>query len=97
VIGTMASHGNVAVWAVVSIGLFNSIMFPTIFTLGIDNMGPLTGRASGLMIMGIVGGAVLPIAQGALADQIGIQHAFVIPLLCYVYILYYGFKGSRLA
>ncbi|HUH56431.1 MAG TPA: sugar MFS transporter [Rhodanobacter sp.] len=97
VIGTMASQGNVAVWAVVSIGLFNSIMFPTIFTLGIDNMGPLTGRASGLMIMGIVGGAVLPIAQGALADQIGIQHAFVIPLLCYVYILYYGFKGSRLA
>jgi FHS family L-fucose permease-like MFS transporter len=49
------------------------------------------------MIMGIVGGAVLPIAQGALADQIGIQHAFVIPLLCYVYLLYYGFKGSRLA
>ena len=97
VISTMASHGNVAVWAVVSIGLFNSIMFPTIFTLGIDNMGPLTGRASGLMIMGIVGGALLPIAQGALADQIGIQHAFVIPLLCYVYILYYGFKGSRLA
>jgi len=97
VMGTMAAHGNVAVWTVVSIGLFNSIMFPTIFTLGIDNMGPLTGRASGLMIMGIVGGALLPIAQGALADQIGIQHAFVVPLLCYVYILYYGFKGSRLA
>lgn len=95
VLTTMFTHGNTAVWAIVSIGLFNSIMFPTIFTLGIENMGVLTGRASSLMIMGIVGGALLPVAQGALADHIGIQHAFVIPLLCYVYILFYGFKGSR--
>jgi FHS family L-fucose permease-like MFS transporter len=93
---TMLSHGQIAVWSVVAIGLFNSIMFPTIFTLGIDRLGPLTGKASSLLIMAIVGGAVIPLLQGMLADRIGIQHAFVLPLLCYLYIVFYGVSGSRL-
>ncbi|HET9817616.1 MAG TPA: glucose/galactose MFS transporter, partial [Rhodanobacteraceae bacterium] len=58
---------------------------------------PLTGKVSSLLVMAIVGGAVIPLAQGALADHIGVQHAFVLPLLCYVYILFYGLKGSRAA
>jgi FHS family L-fucose permease-like MFS transporter len=92
---TMLSHGQLAMWSVVAIGLFNSIMFPTIFTLGIDRLGPLTGKASSLLIMAIVGGAVIPLLQGVLADRIGIQHAFVLPLLCYLYIGFYGVSGSR--
>ncbi|HVB38401.1 MAG TPA: sugar MFS transporter, partial [Vicinamibacterales bacterium] len=93
---TMTTAGFVAVWSIVAIGLFNSIMFPNIFTLGIERMGPLTGKASSLLIMAIVGGAVVPLLQGALADRIGVQHAFVLPLACYLYIIYYGFRGSRI-
>ena len=70
-------------------------MFPTIFALGIERLGPLTGKASSLLIMAIVGGAVVPFAQGLLADRIGVQHAFVLPLLCYGYIVWYGLRGSR--
>jgi len=92
---TMLGHGATAVWSVVAIGLFNSIMFPTIFTLGIERLGPLTGKASSLLIMAIVGGAVIPLVQGMLADAFGIQHAFVLPLLCYAYIAFYGLNGSR--
>ena len=92
---TMAGAGSVAVYSVVAIGLFNSIMFPTIFALGIERLGPLTGKASSLLIMAIVGGAVVPFVQGVLADRIGVQHAFVLPALCYAYIVWYGLKGSR--
>ena len=97
VLTTMLTHGHLAMWSVVAIGLFNSVMFPTIFTLGIEKLGPLTGRASSLLIMGIVGGALVPLAQGALADRIGVQEAFALPLLCYAYIVFYGLKGSRTA
>ncbi|MGH8164705.1 MAG: sugar MFS transporter, partial [Rhodanobacteraceae bacterium] len=97
VLTTMLTHGHVAMWSVVAIGLFNSIMFPSIFTLGIEKFGPLTGKVSSLLVMAIVGGAVIPLAQGALADHIGVQHAFVLPLACYLYILFYGLKGSRSA
>ncbi|MET0289070.1 MAG: sugar MFS transporter [Pseudoxanthomonas sp.] len=93
---TMVSSGHVAMWSVIAIGLFNSIMFPTIFTVAIERLGPLTSKASSLLIMGIVGGAVIPLAQGGLADVIGIQHAFVVPLVCYAYILWYGLNGARL-
>ena len=93
---TMLSHGQLAVWSVVAIGLFNSIMFPTIFTLGIERLGPVTGKGSSLLIMAIVGGAVIPLLQGMLADRIGIQNAFVLPLLCYAYIGFYGMRGSRI-
>jgi FHS family L-fucose permease-like MFS transporter len=94
---TIASHGHLAMWSVVAIGLFNSIMFPNIFTLGIEKFGPLTGKVSSLLVMAIVGGAVIPLAQGALADHIGVHHAFVLPMICYLYIIYYGLRGSRVA
>lgn len=92
---TLATSGMTAVYAVVAIGLFNSIMFPTIFTLGMAKLGPLTNRASSLLIMAIVGGAVLPLLMGVLADHIGLHHAFVLPLVCYLYIAYYGLSGSK--
>jgi MFS transporter, FHS family, L-fucose permease len=93
---TITTSGDVAMYSIVAIGLFNSIMFPTIFSLGIERMGPLTGKASSLLIMAIVGGAVLPFLQGFLADSVGIQHAFVLPLLCYAYIVFYGLRGSQI-
>ncbi|HET6654716.1 MAG TPA: sugar MFS transporter [Gammaproteobacteria bacterium] len=96
VLTTMLTTGFVAVWTIVAIGLFNSIMFPNIFTLGIEKMGALTGTASSLLIMAIVGGAIIPVLQGALADNIGVHHAFVLPLLCYLYIVFYGFKGAQI-
>jgi FHS family L-fucose permease-like MFS transporter len=97
VAATMLTHGDAALWSVVAIGLFNSIMFPNIFTLGIEGFGPLTGKVSSLLVMAIVGGAVVPLLQGALADRIGIQPAYVLPLLCYGYIAWYGLRGSRMA
>lgn len=92
---TLVGTGKVAVYSVVATGLFNSIMFPTIFALGIERLGPLTGKASSLLIMAIVGGAIIPYLQGVLADNIGLQHAFILPLLCYGYIIFYGLSGSR--
>ena len=92
---TMASEGTLALYSVVAIGLFNSIMFPTIFALGIERLGPLTNKASSLLIMAIVGGAVVPFLQGMLADRIGVHHSFILPLLCYGYIIFYGLVGSR--
>ena len=95
VLTTMLSAGHVAMWSVIAIGLFNSVMFPNIFTLGIEKFGALTGKVSSLLVMAIVGGAVIPLTQGALADHIGVQHAFVLPLACYAYIVFYGLRGSR--
>jgi len=95
VLTTMLSHGDVAMVSIIAIGLFNSIMFPTIFALGIERLGPMTSKASSLLIMAIVGGAIVPYVQGVLADNIGLQHAFILPLLCYLYIVFYGVSGSR--
>jgi len=92
---SMVLGGHTAMWAILSIGLFNSIMFPTIFTLGVAELGPLTGNGSGILNMAIVGGAILPVIQGAIADHIGLQHAFFVPLICYLYILFYGLSGSK--
>ncbi|MET0754954.1 MAG: L-fucose:H+ symporter permease [Pseudoxanthomonas sp.] len=92
---TMTTSGMTAVYSVVAIGLFNSIMFPTIFTLGVARLGPMTNKASSLLVMAIVGGAVVPLAMGFLADRIGVQHAFLLPALCYLFILFYGLRGSR--
>jgi FHS family L-fucose permease-like MFS transporter len=96
VLTTMLSHGQLAVVSVIVVGLFNSIMFPTIFALGIERMGPMTSKASSLLIMAIVGGAVVPYLLGVLADRIGLQHAFALPLLCYAYIVFYGLSGSKI-
>lgn len=93
---SMLTTGHIAMGAIIAVGLFNSVMFPNIFTLGIAELGPLTGEGSGLLIAAIVGGAVIPLAQGRIADSsIGVHHAFILPVLCYLYIVYYGFKGSK--
>jgi MFS transporter, FHS family, L-fucose permease len=95
VVASMLSFGHIAMWSIILVGLFNSVMFPSIFTLGIAELGPLTGEGSGIMIMAIVGGAIIPVLVGALADRIGIHHSFFLPAICYLYIVYYGFRGSR--
>jgi FHS family L-fucose permease-like MFS transporter len=92
---SMLSNGHVAMWSILLVGFFNSIMFPSIFTLGVAELGPLTGDGSGIMIMAIVGGALIPVAQGAIADRIGIHHAFFLPVICYLYILYFALSGSK--
>ncbi|MGA7624799.1 MAG: sugar MFS transporter [Candidatus Acidiferrales bacterium] len=92
---SMLTSGQVAMWSIIAVGLFNSIMFPSIFTLSIAKLGPLTGDGSGVLVMAIVGGAILPLLQGSLADHLGIHHAFILPVLCYLYIIYYALKGSR--
>lgn len=96
VVLTMLVSGQFAMWTILSVGLFNSIQFPTIFTLGIEGMGKLTEKASSLLIMAIVGGAIIPLLQGVLADNIGIHHAYILPVFCYAFIAYYGFKGSKI-
>jgi MFS transporter, FHS family, L-fucose permease len=92
---SMLSTGQVAMWSIILVGFFNSIMFPSIFTLGVAELGPLTGDGSGLLIMAIVGGAIIPLAQGWVADKIGIHHAFFLPVLCYLYILFFALSGSK--
>jgi MFS transporter, FHS family, L-fucose permease len=94
VVTSMLSTGWLAMGTIIAVGLFNSVMFPSIFSLGIEGLGPLTGKGSGLLVMAIVGGAIIPVAEGALADRIGIHHAFILPVLCYIYIAYYGYRGS---
>lgn len=89
----MSSAGAVAMWSVLAIGLFNSIMFPTIFTLGIARLGRHTGEGSGVLCMAIVGGALVPVAQGYFADKIGLLSSFFVPAVCYAYIVFYGLKG----
>jgi MFS transporter, FHS family, L-fucose permease len=92
---SMVAGGYTAMWTMLAVGLFNSIMFPTIFSLGEAELGPLTGTGSGLLNMAIVGGAIVPLLVGVMADHVGLRHAFVIPVICYLYILYYGLRGSR--
>jgi FHS family L-fucose permease-like MFS transporter len=92
---SMLSTGHTAMYSIILVGLFNSIMFPSIFTLGVAELGPLTGDGSGMMIMAIVGGALIPVAQGAIADRIGIHHAFFLPVICYLYILFFALSGSK--
>lgn len=90
-----SAGGGLAMWGVLAIGLFNSIMFPTIFALAVAGLGRLTGKGSSLLVMAIVGGALLPLAMGALIDRFGLQPSFLLPFVCYLYIAYYGLRGSR--
>jgi FHS family L-fucose permease-like MFS transporter len=92
---SMFTSGWVAIGTLVLCGFFNSVMFPNIFTLGIAGLGPMTSKGSGLIMTAIVGGAVIPYLIGALADKVGIQNSFVIPVICYLYIAYYGMWGSK--
>ena len=91
----MSLSGAIAMWAILLVGLFNSIMFPTIFSLAVSRLGNLTSQGSGVLCLAIVGGAILPLLQGMLADLMGIQLAFFLPILCYLYIAYYGVQGSK--
>ncbi|EPR16180.1 MFS transporter [Sphingobium indicum IP26] len=91
---TVFAHGEVAMWSLILVGLFHSIMFPTIFTLGIKGLGPLTEEGSGLLIMAIAGGALV-VVQGWLADHFGLQTSFLLTAACELYILFYALWGSR--
>lgn len=91
----LLGSGLVAVSAVVLIGFFHSIMFPTIFALSIKNLGALTKRGSSFLVMAIIGGAIFPAIMGRISDVSSIQKAFVVPLLCYVFILYFGLRGYK--
>ena len=92
---SMLLSGHAAMWTILAVGLFNSIMFPTIFSLGVAELGPLTSNGSGILNMAIVGGAIFPLLQGVIADHVGVHHAFVLPVACYLYIVYFGFSGSK--
>src|SRR5271155_2184049 len=95
VCASMVLDGHMAMWSILAVGLFNSVMFPTIFSLGVAELGPLTGSGSGILNMAIVGGAVIPVVQGAIADHFGIHHGFWIPVICYLYIVFFALSGSK--
>ena len=95
VLVTVLSSGTVAMVAILLVGLCNSIMFPTIFSLAIQGLGKHTSQASGILCLAIVGGAVVPLLQGFLADSIGVQLSYLLPIVCYVFIAYYGLSGSK--
>ena len=91
----VASAGHTAMWSVLAIGLCNSIMFPTIFALALVGLGRHTGEGSGMLCMAIVGGAIVPVIQGYFADHVGILNSFAVPVVCYLYIVFYGLYGHR--
>lgn len=92
---SMMTTGHVALWSIVLVGLFNSIMFPTIFTLAIDGLGKHTSQGSGILCLAIVGGAIVPMIMGVLADSFGLGNSFIITVICYAYILHYALKGHK--
>ena len=89
-------EGSLAMWAILAVGLCNSIMFPTIFSMALNGLGRHTGQASGILCMAIVGGALVPFAQGALADAMGVQISFLLPAACYAFILYFGMRYAAM-
>jgi len=92
VLAASFGKGSVAMWAILAVGLCNSIMFPTIFSMALHGLGRHTGQGSGILCMAIVGGALVPFAQGALADSLGVQMSFLLPAACYAFILYFGVR-----
>jgi FHS family L-fucose permease-like MFS transporter len=92
---SMFSTGQLAIWTLVLCGIANSIMYPNIFALGIAELGPMTSKGSGVITIGNVGGAVVPLLFGWLADKVGIQYAFILPIICYLYVAYYGLSGFK--
>lgn len=91
----MLGQGSIAMWAILMVGLCNAIMFPTIFSLAVKGLGVHTSQGSGILCLAIVGGAIVPLLQGVLADTMGIQLAFFLPIICYCYIAYYGAAGHN--
>jgi FHS family L-fucose permease-like MFS transporter len=96
VLAAIFGHGQAAMWAILAVGLCNSIMFPTIFSLALHGLGRHTGQGSGILCMAIVGGAIVPFAQGWLADRVGVQPSFFMPVACYAFILFFGLKYANL-
>jgi FHS family L-fucose permease-like MFS transporter len=94
-ISAMVNHGELAMYSILGIGIFNSIMFSNIYTLAISGLGKYTSQGSSLVVMAILGGAIVPIFQGYLADQLGVQHSFIIPVFCYLVILIFGAYCSK--
>ncbi|KMQ60800.1 fucose permease [Chryseobacterium sp. BLS98] len=94
-ISAMVNHGELAMYSILGIGIFNSIMFSNIYTLAISGLGKYTSQGSSLVVMAILGGAIVPIFQGYLADQVGVQHSFIIPVFCYLVILIFGAYCSK--
>jgi FHS family L-fucose permease-like MFS transporter len=92
---SISTTGQVAVWSLLICGFFNSVMFPNIFALGITGLGPMTSKGSGLIMTAVVGGAVIPVAIGGLIDNFGFRIAAILPVLCYLYIAFYGFVGHK--
>jgi len=90
------ASGSLAMWCLVGAGLFNSILWSNIFTLAIAGLGKYKSQASSLLIMAILGAALLPVIQGSLADKIGIQRSFIVPIICYLYLVFYGFIGYKM-
>lgn len=89
------TSGAAPVWAIVLIGFFHSIMFPTIFALSLKNLGPYTKLGSSLLVMSIIGGAICPAIMGRISDGWNIQRAFVVPLVCHAYVFYFAMWGYR--
>jgi FHS family L-fucose permease-like MFS transporter len=96
VLTAIFTDGSLAMWALIAVGLCNSIMFPTIFSMALHGLGKFTGQGSGILCMAIVGGAIVPFIQGILADTVGLQISFLVPAACYLFILYYGVKYADL-
>lgn len=92
---SLLTYGHFAMYALLFVGFFNSIMWPSIFTLGIQNLGPLTSKGASLMLMASIGGALIPLGTGVLADRIGLHPAFIIPAICYIYITIFGLVAIR--
>src|SRR5690606_29033332 len=92
---TLVGSGGIVIWTLLSIGLFNSIMWSNIFTLSITGLGSYTGQGSSLLIMGILGGALIPLLQGWLADSVGLRNSFFFPIICYIYIIGYGIYTKK--
>lgn len=92
---SMATSGETAKWAILAVGLFCSVMWSNIFSLAIEGLGPMKSQASSLLVMAIIGGAVLPPLQGAIADHYGIQTSFIVPMLAFAYVAFYGIYGYR--
>ena len=91
----MFSTGHLAIWSLILCGFANSIMYPTIFALGIAELGPLTSKGSGVITIGNFGGAVIPPLFGLIADKAGYQHAFLLPIACYLFMIFYGVSGYK--
>jgi FHS family L-fucose permease-like MFS transporter len=90
------TQGSLAMWSIIAVGLCNSIMFPTIFSMALNGLGKLTGQGSGVLCMAIVGGALVPFVQGFFADNINLQLSFIVPAICYVFILFFGLKYANM-